>query len=116
MFKKGAKKIGGRKKGTLNKKSLKVFQLCEKSGLNPVEVLISLAGGRWKKLGYSQRCYTEYGNNFSNERLYITVDHRLGAAKELMKYMYPQLKAMEHKLDDNSVETFSDFMERILKD
>lgn len=71
-FKPGHKKIGGRAKGVPNRFTRSVLQICEEMGYDPVAGLIELA---------------TRGEEESN---------RVTAAKELMKYIYPQRKAIEH--------------------
>ncbi len=70
-FKPGQKKIGGRKAGTPNKKSLRdVYAMAEAKGVEPFEVLLDLCKERDPSI-------------------------RLGAAKEAAKYMYTQKRAVE---------------------
>lgn len=70
-FKPGHKKVAGRAKGTPNKSSLPIAELCAKHNCSPVEVLIRLALN-------------------DNEP-----DRQLAAAKELCQYLYPKRKAVE---------------------
>ena len=71
-FKPGHKKIGGRAKGVPNKFTRSVMEICQEMNFDPVQGLIELA-----------RCAEDEGN-------------RVTAHKELMKYIYPQRKAVEH--------------------
>ncbi len=70
---KGGKKLGGRKKGTPNKKTLEFIEAL--GSFDPVKALIDL----YKK----------------------TEDDgiKLGALKEMLKYIYPQRKAVDFTLD-----------------
>jgi hypothetical protein len=68
---KGTPKTGGRKKGTPNKASMPIAEICEKLGCNPAEVLIE----------------------FCSHKNPI---YRLQASKELANYLYPKRKAIEH--------------------
>jgi len=92
MATKDGKKSGGRKKGVLNKNRFDVREKVELLGIDPVSVLLFFAGGRWRELGYKDDV--------------ITTDHRLRAACELMKYIAPALKAIEHSgLGGGPIET-----------
>ena len=72
-FKKGDKKPenSGRKKGTKNKTNLGISEILQKNSIDCVEELISIA------------------QNTSKEEI------KFGIYKELLKYVYPQLKAVE---------------------
>lgn len=70
-FKAGHKKIAGRAKGTPNKSSLPIEELCAKWECSPVEVLIKLTMDEKEP------------------------DRQLAAAKELCQYLYPKRKAVE---------------------
>lgn len=75
MFEVGHKKHGGRKKGSVNKRTralMAVEQLCEEKGFNPFEAMLELA-----QTARSQ-------------------ETRLNALKEICKYIQPQKKAIEH--------------------
>jgi len=67
---KGLPKTGGRKKGTPNKATYPVAELCEKLGCNPIEALIAF-------------CKSQHP------------DFRFAAAKELAQYLHPKRKAVE---------------------
>ena len=72
-FEKGHKKIGGRQKGTPNKKNLiKVNDLLLKLNINPVQRLIEIA-----------------------ESDLTSVDQKINCYKEVAKYTYPKLKSQE---------------------
>lgn len=89
---KGHPRYGGRKKGSANKSSLAVREKAELLGIDPTTVLLFFAGGRWKELGYDENV--------------ITTDHRLKASAELMKYIAPTLKSIEHSgVDGVPIET-----------
>lgn len=68
---KGGKRYGGRAKGTPNKKTQTLMELCEQKGINPFEGLIDLA--------------------------LSTLDDglRFQCHKELCQYLYPKRKALE---------------------
>lgn len=61
----------GRRKGTPNKETLTIQQLCEKHGVSPIEVLIELCGPEHE------------------------TEMRFSAAKEVSQYLYPKRRAIE---------------------
>lgn len=71
-------KVGGRVKGTMNRKSEALFDLCEEMGYNPFAELLKL----------------------SQETLEESV--RASCLKELCQYLYPKRKAIEHSMDQDS--------------
>lgn len=70
MGKKGFPKTGGRKKGTPNRASLPVTEICQTNGCSPIEVLIEFCKSKNPQL-------------------------RFQAAKELCQYLHPKRKAIE---------------------
>lgn len=99
-FQKGHKKIGGRAKGGLNKKTLLAEDIAAKLNIDPLEVLLLFVKADWKKLGYksaSEICYSPQGIEF--EKLTISPEMRLQAAKEAAKYLYSQKKSVELSAD-----------------
>lgn len=77
-FKEGHKKVGGRRKGTLNKLNSSLHDICQQKGLNPFEALLEMANNK----------ETEPG-------------HKLGALKELCEYLYPKRRRVE--FDDEQI-------------
>lgn len=69
-FKPGHKKIGGRKPGTPNKKTMAIEEAVLASGKDPLQTLLDLLDSP-------------------------EVGIRLAAAKELCQYLYPKRKALE---------------------
>jgi len=80
------KKYGGRRAGTPNKKTVDLMNLARKLGVDPFEILLLVAKGSWKKLGY--------------ESDQITLANRLWAAAEAAQYLYPKRKSVEHSGKD----------------
>ena len=77
-FKKGHTKIGGRKKGTHNKKTLiKADELLLQLDINPIQKLIELAE--------------------SDE---ATIDHKINCYKEIAKYTYPKHKSQDIRVEE----------------
>ena len=76
-FKEGHTKIGGRKKGTHNKKTLiRADELLLQLDINPIQKLIELAE--------------------SDE---ATIDHKINCYKEISKYTYPKFKSQDIRVE-----------------
>jgi multidrug resistance efflux pump len=72
-FENGHEKLGGRQKGTPNKKTLiKADDLLLELDVNPIQRLIEIAE--------------------SDE---ATIDHKINCYKEIVKYTYPKLKSQD---------------------
>jgi len=82
MFKSGHKKMGGRKRGTKNKKTLLAAdELLLKLDINPIEKLISIAESSDSSIEQQIRCW-----------------------QEVAKYTYPKLKSQEIYIEPEPVE------------
>lgn len=101
-------KVGGRVKGTPNKKTEWIFELCEKLEFDPVETLIYIAKGDWQKLGYKSEVLIKSGfQGAITEELVVSMDHRTDAAKHLMKFMYPTRKAVDINTESENGKGFT---------
>jgi len=79
MFKSGHKKIGGRKRGTKNKKTiLATDELLLKLNINPIEKLINIAESDDASIEQQIRCW-----------------------QEVAKYTYPKLKSQEIYVEED---------------
>jgi hypothetical protein len=79
-FKEGHTKIGGRKKGTPNKKTLiRADELLLQLNINPIQKLIELAE--------------------SDE---ATIDHKINCYKEIAKYTYPKHRSQDISLNQTN--------------
>lgn len=74
-------KTGGRKKGTPNKKTLPLLARAKALKVDPFEILLLFAMGKWKRLGYKENV--------------LTPENRLKAASEACQYLHPKRKALE---------------------
>lgn len=82
MFQQGHKKMGGRKKGTKNKKILmSAEEILIKFNINPIERLINIA-----------------------ESTESTTEQKIRCWQEVAKYTYPKLKAQEIYIEPKPVE------------
>ncbi len=79
-FEKGHKKLGGRKKGMPNKKTLiKADDLLLELGVNPIQKLIEIA-----------------------ESDLASVDQKINCYKTIAQYTYPKLKSQEISIGSES--------------
>jgi hypothetical protein len=113
-FKKGQPRPenAGRKKGSVNKKTHDARELAERLGVDPLEILFHFASRNWKALGYNSEYMTKVlkdGGTLEVER--ITPEMRLNAAKEAVRYVYPQTKAVELKNGTEDAEGFKIILE-----
>jgi hypothetical protein len=94
------KKTGGRKKGTPNKKTLNASIIAEEIGVDPFQVLMHFVVGDYESLGIPElsSVLTKEG---VVEKLSITPEMRLSAAKEACQYIYPKRKAIEQVSEIN---------------
>lgn len=92
-FQKGNKLATGRPRGSVNKKSLELQELAAKLDVNPVEILLLMAKGDWKSLGYDSEVYVMENASGSTKIGYtISPEMRLSAAKEVAQYLFAKLK------------------------
>jgi hypothetical protein len=81
MFQSGHSKVGGRKRGTQNKKTLLgADELLLRLNINPIEKLINIAESNDASIEQQIRCW-----------------------QEISKYTYPKLKSQEIYIEPESV-------------
>ena len=81
----GHKKLGGRQKGSKNKKTLlSVEQLLKEYDINPIEKLIEIAESKEASIEQRIRCW-----------------------QEVAKYTYPKYKAIEYFSDEDSIDSIT---------
>lgn len=101
--KKGASKVGGRVKGTPNRKTEALMDRCQELGVDPFEILLLFAKGDWKALGYDAKdrvvSVSKNGENIFGD--VITPEIRANCAKEACQYIHPKRKALEHSNADD---------------
>ncbi len=93
------KNRGGRAKGTLNRSKAEPLELSKKLGVNPLEILLLMAGGKWKELGYETEQVEVFTKECSNMQYRIPIETRAKAAADACKYLYAQLRNVEGKID-----------------
>ncbi len=86
----------GRRAGTKNKRTEEAQALCERLGVDPLEILLLMAKGDWKALGYEDKqklIPIGDGQTLLVDR--IDEQLRQKAAKDALPYVRPQLKSVE---------------------
>lgn len=105
-------KTGGRTKGTPNKERHNALALVDELGVDPIRVMLLIAKGDWKALGYEAPVSIKIGKNgesYSEEVISLT--HRLTACADVAPYLYPKLKSIEHKMSDEEGSGFRIILE-----
>lgn len=112
------RKVGGSRKGIPNKDTTYLMELLSKHNFDPAELLILVAKGDYKALGYDRPTYTKQGyQGIEMEEYHITMDHRIDASKTLTAHVYPKRKAVEiTNTDPNSGVIMMSYNPLALKD
>lgn len=105
------KKFGGRTKGTPNKRAWDAREIADRLNCDPLEILLHIANNDHKALGYKEGTVKKVNLGIEYEEELIQLKDRKDAAKEAAKYVYPQLKAIEHSGKDGT-DVFADAMVR----
>jgi hypothetical protein len=93
---------GGREKGTPNKDTQHIMDLCRKLDCDPVEIMVHIAKGDWKALGYDTGEIQKVSFGVPTYEDRIQLSDRLDASKTLMGFIYPKRKAIEIKDDSGN--------------
>jgi hypothetical protein len=95
---------GYKKKGTKNKDPLQLEERAHLRGVDVFEIALDFASGNFKALGYENECYImENAQGATKIGYTIPPELRFHAIKELMKYIYPQKKALEVSGGENAL-------------
>lgn len=91
------KKLGGRAKGTPNKKSVLLDEKAKELGVDPFTILLKFAAGDWEGLGYKNEIFVKETADGKGHSLgyTITPEMRLKAAAEACQYLLAKKKAIE---------------------
>jgi hypothetical protein len=88
-------KTGGRKKGSKNI-LFKAELIAQKYNMDPFEVLMQIACGDWKALGFDAKTKTAWlASGIEFEEDAVKLGDRLQAAKEACKYLHSTKQAVE---------------------
>lgn len=108
-FKPGEKRKegAGRKKGTPNKRTQVLQEKAEALGVDPFEILLLFAAGRWEALGYTEKqkvvMVTQSGMEVFDD--VIDAELRQKSAADACQYLFPKRKAIDMVIDPNSNDT-----------
>lgn len=103
-FKKGHKHSTGRQKGAKNTRTRLVEEIAAKFDIDPFEVLMMVAAGDWKGLGYDSHSkinYSPAGVEFEEPN--IKLSDRVTAAKEAAKYLYAAKQSVAISTGDTGI-------------
>lgn len=93
---KGSPKTGGRKPGSLNKRTADLVERLNEHDQDPFDILFAFARGDWKALGYESSVYHKENSDGSTTMGYVIAPElRQKAAKDACEYLYPKRKALE---------------------
>jgi hypothetical protein len=110
-FKEGKPKTGGRKKGVANKRTRELQDFLDEKNFNPAAKLILIYRKAMKEYGRAEDVHdiiedTRRGMGFkavgASDQGPTYLGIALSAAKDLMQYVYPKRKAIEHTGKDGS--------------
>lgn len=97
MFHKGKPKTGGRVAGVPNQRTKTIEETALRLKCDPFEVLLHVANGDWKALGYDTSVIIKSSADGSTYMEYtITPELRVQAAKDACSYLYAKKKSIEH--------------------
>ena len=100
MRQKGDPKIGGRQKGTPNKRTVEVLALLDKMKCSPIELLAQIVNASIKQ----EIIVRDNEGKPHKVIMPPTLDQRLSAARELAQYVAPKRKAVELTGDGGPLE------------
>lgn len=83
--------LRGRPKGVKNKRSFNAEELAQKMNVCPLEILLMVASGDWKGLGYAEKSkitFTAQGLEIVEDN--VPLKERVSAAGHAAKYLYSQ--------------------------
>jgi predicted deacylase len=93
----------GRPPGIRDRRGLGARETAEALGIDPLEVLLLLAGDRWADLHPDEPEVDKDGR-----RRRVPLELRLKAAKEAAAFLHPRLKAVDHAVSGGG--PFADYM------
>lgn len=104
----------GRPKGCKNKRSFIAEIIASKYELDPFEVLMQIAAGDWETLGFKTRTrpvFTAQGIEMEEDN--VPLAQRCIAAKEAVKYLYPQKKQIQRVTKEEAIEILENELRNI---
>lgn len=94
----------GRPKGSKNIRSITVEMIAARFKIDPFEVLMMIAAGDWKGLGYKEETKTSFAaSGIEFEEPWIKLSDRVQAAKEAAKYLYSQKQSVQVSTGESGI-------------
>lgn len=100
----GTPKTGGRKPGSVNKKTAEAQAIADKLGIDPFKILLLFAAGDWKKLGYKSGEVTKFsvsGDAYTEP--VISPELRSTSSAKAVEFLYPKRKAIDQTITEGEV-------------
>lgn len=102
-----------RTKGAVNKLKMDAQAKAFELGIDPFEILLLFAAGKWKELGYRDPTKTiAVPGGASYEEDIISAELRVNAAKDATNYLLAKRKSVEHSLNEIPDQVFEQEAER----
>ncbi len=102
-----------RPKGALNQTRMDAQAKANELGVDPFEILLLFAAGKWEALGYEAKTKTIHtGEETSYEVDNITPELRVNAAKDAASYLLAKRKSVEFTVNEIPDEVFNQEAER----
>ena len=101
------------KKGSTKKRNFQARELATRLDIDPLEVLLLIAGANWKRLGFKTGFRMIQGMDGKFRKVpVISISQRATASKEALNYIYPKVQPVQ--LDTNTGQkTFMDLAEEL---
>lgn len=94
----------GRPKGSKNKHTFQVEEIANKYDVEVFEVLLWVAMGDYKALGYEEKTKTTYTQNgIEVEEENVPLKERVAAAKECARYLYSAKQSIALSTGDTGI-------------
>lgn len=99
-FEQGHSKLGGRQKGTANKRNQEIQDLAKELNCNPAKILMHFAMGDFEALGYQETIMKTSKSGDSYEEYTISPELRKSSAADLMPYLHGKRKPVDSEGND----------------
>lgn len=99
-------KTRGRPHGSINKRRRDLHDLATKLNIDPFEILLLFAKGDWQTLGYNEEFDKKFTDSGITYERVISPELRKSSARDACKYLYPELRSVEHSGPDGEPMSF----------
>lgn len=102
-----------RTKGSRDRKMIDAQAKAEELGIDPFEILLLYAAGKWKELGYESQTKTiktKSGSTYESD--IIGPELRMNAARDATNYIFAKKKAIEFDIKELPDQIFNQEIER----